>query len=356
MKAARPWRAEPGLVERRQRRTGMQRITRRGGLAMAAGLLAGQAKAQGTGTQEAVAAAWPSKAVTIVAPFTPGGPVDVLARILAQAVQARTGQPAVVDNRTGGAGNIGIDLVRRTAPDGHTLLLVPAGNLTINPTLLRNLPFDVARDFTPVSLLASAPNVICAAPALGVTDLAGLLALGRGRAEGLTYGSPGVGSQLHLAGELLAQRTGVKLVHVPYRGSAQALADLLGGQLDLLLTNLPATQAAIRAGQVRAIALTTARRAPSDPEIPTLEEAGVPGFDITSWYGLLVPRATPAPVVAAIHAAVAEVLGAPAMRAALAAQGLTVADESQPEFAARIVRETAMWAAVIRERGIQAGD
>ncbi|MBI0535278.1 tripartite tricarboxylate transporter substrate binding protein [Roseomonas sp. KE2513] len=303
----------------------------------------------------AFAESWPTRPVTIVAPFTPGGPVDVLARVIAQGIQSASGQPAVVDNRTGAQGNIGIDAVRRAAPDGNTLLLVPAGNLTINPTLMSNLTFDVERDFGPVSMLATAPNVIVCAPSLPVRTIAELVAYAKSRPEGVTYASPGVGSQLHLAGELLAQRAGISMLHVPYRGSSQALTDVVAGNVQLLFTNLPAALAAIRGGQVRALALTTATRSPTAPEIPTLEELGLPGFDITSWYGLLAPRATPDATLAAIYAAIRAVLHAPATTASLEAQGLTITDEGLAEFGARIRCETATWAEVIRSRNIQSG-
>ncbi|WP_043834080.1 Bug family tripartite tricarboxylate transporter substrate binding protein [Muricoccus aerilatus] len=303
----------------------------------------------------ALAESWPTRPVTIVAPFTPGGPVDVLARVIAQGIQSASSQPAVVDNRTGAQGNIGIDAVRRAAPDGNTLLLVPAGNLTINPTLMSNLTFDVERDFAPVSMLATAPNVIVCAPNLPVRTIAELVAYAKSRPEGVTYASPGVGSQLHLAGELLAQRAGISMLHVPYRGSSQALTDVVAGNVQLLFTNLPAALAAIRGGQVRALALTTAVRSPTAPEIPTLEELGLAGFDITSWYGLLAPRATPEATLAAIYAAIRAVLHAPATTASLEAQGLTITDEGLAEFGARIRRETATWAEVIRSRNIQSG-
>ncbi|MCR0982683.1 Bug family tripartite tricarboxylate transporter substrate binding protein [Roseomonas populi] len=301
------------------------------------------------------AEAWPTRPVTVVAPFTPGGPVDVLARVIAQGIQASTGQPAVVDNRTGAQGNIGIDAVRRAAPDGNTLLLVPAGNLTINPTLMRDLTFDVERDFAPISLLATAPNVIVCANDLPVRTIPELIAYAKSQRDGLTYASPGVGSQLHLAGELLAQKTGMQMLHVPYKGSSQALTDVISGNVQLLFTNLPATLAAVRGGQVRALALTTAARTPAAPEIPTLEELGVGGFDITSWYGLLAPKAVPGTTQTAIYEAIRSVLHAPATRAALEAQGLAVNDEGLAEFAARIRKETATWAEVIRSRNIQSG-
>ena len=321
--------------------------SRREALLAALGLLAAPAVAR--------AADWPTRPVTIVAPFTPGGPVDVLARVVAQGIQARSGQAVVVENRTGANGNIGMDAARRAAPDGSTLLLVPAGNLTINPTLLTNMPFDVERDLAPISLLATAPNVIVCDPRLPVRTVEELVAYAKSRPDGITYASPGVGSQLHLAGELLAQRTGMAMLHVPYRGSSQAVTDVISGQVQLLLTNLPAVLAAIRGGQVRALALTTAARSEVAPEIPTLEQLGLPGFDITSWYGLLGQKAMPAALQRTIHEEVRAVIHGPETLASLTAQGLTVSDEGLEAFAARIRRETAMWAEVIRSRNIQSG-
>ncbi|MBY0338867.1 MAG: tripartite tricarboxylate transporter substrate binding protein [Acetobacteraceae bacterium] len=316
-------------------------IARRGLLVAGATALAAPSHAQ--------ADAFPRRPITIIAPLAPGGPVDVLARILAAGFQARSGQPAAVENRTGGAGNIGIEAVRRAPADGTTMLVIPAGNLTINPTLLRNLPFDVERDFAPVAMLATAPNVVIAQPALPVRDIAGLVALARRRA--LSYGSPGVGSQLHLAMELLALKADIPLTHVPYRGTGPALNDLIGGQIELMASNLPALFPAIQAGQARALAMTTAARSTLVPEVPTLTEAGYP-MDVTSWYGLLVPRATPAPVVAAIFAEAERILRAPETEPRMRAQALEVVCEPPEPFAARLRRETAQWAEVIRDRRI----
>jgi tripartite-type tricarboxylate transporter receptor subunit TctC len=322
---------------------------RRATLALPALLLARTARAQ-----DGLPAAFPRRPLTLVAPFTPGGPIDLVARILAQGFQARTGQNAAVDNRSGGAGNIGIDLVKRGPPDGTTMLVIPAGNLTINPTLLSNLSFDVERDFAPVSMLATAPNLLVAAPSLPVSDIAGLIALAKAQPGTLSYGTPGVGSQLHLAVELFKQKAGIDLTHVPYRGTTQALTDLLGGQIQLLASNLPVVLPGIRNGQLKPLALTTAERSTALPGVPTLAEAGIPGIDVTSWYGLLVPRATPDTVVAAIAEAAALVLRAPDNAARIRAQELDVVCEPPAPFALRIKRETATWAQVIRDRGITA--
>jgi tripartite-type tricarboxylate transporter receptor subunit TctC len=302
--------------------------------------------------QSAVPAQFPQRPMTLILPFAPGGPVDVLGRLLAQEYQARSGHPASVENRTGGAGNIGIDAVRRAAPDGATLLVIPAGNLTINPTLMPDITFDVERDFAPVTILATAANVIVAAPKLGVRTIPELIA--KAKQARLSYGTPGVGSQLHLAMELFKQKTGVEITHVPYRGTPPALTDLLGGHIDLLVSNLPVVLPVIKDGQVVALAMTTAERSPLLPDVPTLAEAGVAGIDVTSWYGLLAPRATPKPVLDGIFTLTSDILASPSVQQKLDAQGLSVKIEAPAVFADRIRRETAMWRDLIRERNISA--
>lgn len=324
-------------------------ITRR---RMLAGLMAPLLCAPLAAHGQNVPAGFPGQPMTLVVPFTPGGPVDVLGRILAQEFQARSGQPATVDNRTGGAGNIGIDAVRKSKPDGTTLLLIPAGNLTINPTLMKNLAFDVERDFAPITLLATAPNIVVASRQFGASTMSDVLA--RAKRGRVTYGSPGVGSQLHLTMELVKASSGADFVHVPYRGSSQALNDLVGGHVDLLATNLTATLGAIKAGGVTPIALTTATRNALVPNVPTLAEAGFSGIDVASWYGLLAPRAIPDPVRDAIFAVTRDVLMSSAIRELLDAQGLTVSIEEPTAFAARIRRETALWADVMKKNNISA--
>lgn len=298
-----------------------------------------------------VPAAFPKRQMTLVVPFSAGGPVDVLGRLLAQEYQTRSGAAAIVENKTGGAGNIGIDFVQKATPDGTTLLLIPAGNLTINPTLMSNLNFVVLRDFRPVTLLASAPNVFLASKKSGIATIKDLIA--KGKSGPLTYGSPGVGSQLHLAMELFREKTGTNLVHVPYRGSSQALSDLLGGHIEVLSTNLPAALGAIKEQSVVPLAMTTAQRSPLVPEVPTLVEAGVEGIDVTSWYGTLVPKAVPTETVDAIFAVTKDALNEPAMKDKLQSQGLSVAIEAPDVFAARIARETAQWADIIKKRDIK---
>jgi tripartite-type tricarboxylate transporter receptor subunit TctC len=301
---------------------------------------------------QSVPAGFPQKPMTIVVPFSAGGPVDVLGRLLAQEYQARSGHSATVENKTGGAGNIGIDYVKKAEPDGATLLIIPAGNLTINPTLMSNLSFDVERDFMPVALLASAPNVIVAAKKLRVTTIGDLILKAKDKA--VSYGSPGVGSQLHLAMELFAEKAGIKLLHVPYRGSTQALNDLLGDHIDLVATNLTAAIPAIQSGNAVPLAMTGAVRSDLLPQTPTLAEAGISGIDVTSWYGLLAPKAVSNDTRDALFAVTSGILDDAAMREKLKAQGLTVTLEPTGTFSARIQRETALWADVIRSHKISA--
>jgi tripartite-type tricarboxylate transporter receptor subunit TctC len=299
---------------------------------------------------ETLPAAFPQRPITLIVPFSAGGPVDVLGRLLAEQYQARSGLAAIVENKTGGAGNIGIEAVRDATADGTRLLLIPAGNLTINPTLMPNLPFNVERDFEPVSLLASAANILVASPKLGVTSIPQLIA--KAKTAKLSYGTPGVGSQLHLAMELFKEKTGADIQHVPYRGSPQALEDLLGGQIDVVASNLPSVLSAIEGKLVVPLAMTTAKRDPLLPDVPTLAEAGVEGIDVTSWYGMLAPHGTPTDVRDAIFAVTRDILTMPSMQQKLSAQGLNVNIESPAQLADRIRRETALWASVIKKEHI----
>ena len=292
---------------------------------------------------------------TIVAPFPPGGPVDTLARILAEQITRRSGQPAVVENLPGAAGNLGIDKVKKARPDGRTLLMIPAGNLTINPTLMPNFPFNIEKDFAAVTMVAKAPNVLVAGPGARVKDLKELVAAAKARPGTFSYASPGIGSGLHLAGELFKQQTGTDLMHVPYKGTAPALNDVLGGTVPLMFSNLPATLQHIRSGKLVALGVTdSARDTLVAPEIPTLAEQGVPGVVVTSWYGVLAPAGTPPEVVAQVLKDVNDALARPEVREQLRAQGLTPVGMRPAEFAAHIKAETATWASIIRARNIVA--
>ena len=291
---------------------------------------------------------------TIVSPFPPGGPVDTLARVLSDGLAKRYGQAAVVENLVGAAGNIGIDKVKRAKGDGHTLLVVPTGNLTINPTLMPNFPFDIEKDFVPVTMLAKAPNVLVASPASGIKSAKELVAMAKAKPNTLSYASPGVGSGLHLAGELFKQQAGIDLLHVPYKGTAPALNDVLGGSVPLMFSNLPATMPFIKNGKLVALGVTEATRSAAAPNIPTLAEQGIQGVTVTSWYGLLAPKGTPPAVVEQLAKDAAQMLAQPDVRERLKLQGMTDAAMKPAEFATYIRDETAVWAKIIKARNIVA--
>ena len=291
---------------------------------------------------------------TIVAPFPPGGPIDSLARILANGLSERYKQTAVVDNRTGANGNIGIDLVKRAAPTGHTLLVVPAGNLTINPTLMPKLGYSVDGDFAPVASLAKAANVLAVHPAVPAKNVAELVALSKAKPGTLSYASPGVGSGLHLAGELFKQHSGADLLHVAYKGTTPGLNDVLGGTVPVIFGNLPGLLPHIQAGKLRPLAVTDPTRSGVLPEVPTLAEAGVTGVAVTSWYGVMAPKGTPAPVLAQLASDITQIFSAPATKAQLEKQGLNVWINTGSVFGDLIRKEAAMWAPIIKSRKIEA--
>ncbi|CAG9185721.1 hypothetical protein LMG23994_05853 [Cupriavidus pinatubonensis] len=296
--------------------------------------------------------------VRIVVPFPAGGPADQLARTLSHGLQQRHADvPYIVDNKPGANGNIGIDAVRRAAGDGCTLLVVPAGNLTINPTLFPALSYQVERDFRPVSLLASSPNVLAVHPSVKANSVRDLIRLARQSAQAgspMGYASPGVGSGLHLAGELFRHKANVTLMHVPYKGTTQALNDVVGGQVPVLLGTWPTLAPFIHSGKLRALAVTQSKRSPAAPDVPSLAEQGVTGIDVSSWYALVVPRATPAAAVDSLASEVRALLGTTVVRAELQRQGMEPVASTPDALAARIREETAAWAKLIREYDIKA--
>lgn len=295
--------------------------------------------------------------VRIVVPFPAGGPADQLARTLAHGLQQRRGTAFVVDNKPGANGNIGIDTVRRASGDGCTLLVAPAGNLTINPTLMPALTYNVERDFRPVSLLAGSPNVLAVHPSVkanSVQDLVRLAKEAEKSGKPLGYASPGVGSGLHLAGELFRNKAGITLLHVPYRGTTQALNDVVGGQVPVLFGTWPTLAPFVQSGALRALAVTQQKRSPAAPNVPSLAEQGVPGIDVSSWYALLVPKATPQPAADALSADVHALLATPAVRADLQRQGMEPVGSTPQALDARIREETAAWAKLIKAYGITA--
>lgn len=292
--------------------------------------------------------------IRIVSPFPPGGPVDGLARILATHLSEKSKLPAVVENLTGAAGNIGMAKVKNAASDGRTLLVIPAGNLTINPTLMANFPFNVAEDFVPITMLAKAPNVLVAGAQVPVNNARELIALAKSKPSTLSFASPGVGSGLHLAGELFNAQAGIDMLHIPYKGTPPAINDLLGGAVPLMFSNLPTVLAHIQTAKLKAIGITDTVRADSAPNIPTLAEQGVTGVVVTSWYALLAPRGTPPAVASQLSKDVAEILNRPAIREQLKAQALTVWTMQPDELRAHMAAETASWARIIKTQNIKA--
>ena len=294
---------------------------------------------------------YPSKPVRLVVPFPAGGTTDILARAAAQKLSEAWGQQVIVDNRPGAAGNIGSELVAKAAPDGYTLLMGTVGTHAINASLYAKMPYDHVKDFAPVILVAGVPNVLVVNPAVPANSVAELIAYGKANPNKLNFASSGSGTSIHLSGELFKVLTGVQMTHVPYKGSAPALTDLLGGQVQLMFDNLPSSLAFIKAGKLRALAVTSTTRAPALPDVPTIAESGVPGFEASSWFGILAPAGTPHDVIAKINADVARWLASPDAKEKLAAQGANIAAGSPEDFAKHIQAETAKWARVVKESG-----
>jgi len=296
-------------------------------------------------------AAFPTKPIRLVVPFPAGGTTDILARAVAQKLTETNGQPVVIDNRPGAGGNIGAELVAKSAPDGYTLLMGTVGTHAINPSLYAKMPYDHQKDFAPVILVAGVPNVLVINPSVPANSVQELIAYGKANPGKLNFASSGSGTSIHLAGELFKTMSGVQMTHVPYKGSAPAIADLLGGQVQIMFDNLPSALPQIKAGKLKALAVTSAQRASALPDVPTIAEAGLPGFEATSWFGLLAPAGTPKEVIAKLNAEVAKWLASPEAREKLAAQGAIAAGKTPEDFTQHIVAETAKWQKVVKESG-----
>ncbi|MCX7272414.1 MAG: tripartite tricarboxylate transporter substrate binding protein [Burkholderiales bacterium] len=295
------------------------------------------------------AQAFPARPVKIIVPQTPGGASDTLARIVGQRLSELWKQPVVIENRPGAGGNIGMEAVARSTPDGLTLLMSYVGTHAINGSLYKNLPFDPERDFAAVATLATVPFVAAVNAKTGPRSVAELAAAARTRR--LTFGSAGNGSVNHLLGEMFNTAAGVRLEHVPYRGAAPALTDLIGGQIDVVFTSLASVAGFIANGTIRPLAVTSARRSPAFRDIPTIAESGIAGFDVNPWFGLFAPAGTPAAVVRQINADVAEALRTPAVAEKVAKAGADAYLISPEEFAALLKADIARWARVVRDSG-----
>jgi tripartite-type tricarboxylate transporter receptor subunit TctC len=297
------------------------------------------------------AQAFPSKPMRMVVPFAPGGGTDILARVIAQKLGESMGQTVVVDNRPGAGGNLGAELVARATPDGHTQLMVSA-SYSVNAALYK-LAFDPVKDLAPVIQVATVPFVLLAHPSVPAAGMQELLALARAKPGTLNYASSGNGSAPHLAGELLAMMTGSKLVHVPYKGGAPAITDLIGGQVQLLFSTVVQGLPHVRSGRLKPLGVGSPKRSGTLPDVPTIAESGVPGFDVTNWFGVLVPGATPRPVVDRLQREIAQHLGAPELRTRLAAEGADAAGGTPDAFATLIRADIAKYTRIVQSAGIR---
>ncbi|HEX7249423.1 MAG TPA: tripartite tricarboxylate transporter substrate binding protein [Burkholderiales bacterium] len=300
----------------------------------------------------APAQAWPFRPVALVVPYPAGGPVDVSARLVAQKLQASLGQPVVVENKPGAGGNIGADFVAKSAPDGYTLVMAAIATHAINPALYPRIPYDPIRDFRPIALVVQVPNVLVLnndVPAHSVPELIELLKKNPGKFD---FASGSTGSTGHLAGELFKQMTGTFMVHIPYKGAAPAVTDLLAGRVHLMFDNLASALPNIRSGKVRALAVTTLKRTAFLKDVPTLDESGLKGFDMTTWWGVMAPAKTPEPVVERLSAGIEAAIRAPDVKERLAAMGSeTPAVRTPAEFAAFVEKELRTYAPLVKRSG-----
>lgn len=297
---------------------------------------------------------YPTKPIRFIAPFAAGGALDTLTRTIATRMQDNWGQPVVVENRTGAGGNIGADLVAKAAPDGYTLVMGTIATHAINVSLYEKMPYDAVRDFAPVTLAALINNSLSLNPAVPAKNVAELIAYAKANPGKLTFGSAGSGTSQHLAGELFKTMAGVDMQHVPYKGGALAMVDLLGGQISMTFGDIPTALPHIRSGKLRSIAVTGARRSPLLPEVPTIAEQGLAGFDVTAWFGVFTTAGTPRPIVDQLNAEIVRILSLPDVREKLLGIGMEPATNTPAEFAAFVQSEIAKWAPIVKASGAKA--
>ena len=307
-----------------------------------------------TGGGEAYSQAWPAKPVRMVVPFAPGGAVDVTGRIIAQGLAGRLGQQVLVENRGGAGGNIGVESVAKSPADGYTIVMATAGQISINPHMYAKLAFDPVKDLVAVSQAGQAINALCVHPSLPAKSVKEFIAFANARPNKLNFASGGIGASDHIATELFMSMTGVKLVHVPYKGGAPAMVDLIGGNVDLGFSTVATAIGPIKAGRLRALGVTAAQRFELLPDVPTIAEAGVPGYESVAWYGLFAPAGTPPEVIRRLNAETVAVLQVPDVRRRLTEAGVLPTSSSPEAFAGYVATETARWGKLIRANGIKA--
>jgi tripartite-type tricarboxylate transporter receptor subunit TctC len=316
-------------------------VIRRALLALAALTLAGAAFAQ----------AWPQKPIKIIVPYPPGGTSDILARSVGQKMSELYGQPVLVENKPGATGNIGADFVAKSPPDGYTVLLADIGSLAIAPSVVPTLPFDPVKDFAPVAMVAYSPHLLVVHPSVPVKDAKELIALGKSKPDSLNFAVSGIGGANHLAGIDFAQRAGIKWTYIPYKGGAQALTDMVGGQSQVMFNGMLATYPFVKDGKLKVLAISSAKRFSAAPDIPTVAESGMPGFETGSWQGIVAPAGTPPEIVRKLHATVMGILNTAEMKERLDKAGAEVLPMSPEQFGQFIRSEKYRWAKVAKESG-----
>ena len=299
---------------------------------------------------QGAAANFPSKPIHIVVTFSPGGAPDILARLIGERLTAAWGQPVIVDNKPGAGGNTGADSVAKAAPDGHTIVVGTVGTHSINGALYAKMPYDMVKDFAPVTLLATTPNMLVVNNEVPAKNLKEFIALGKKEGK-MTFASSGSGTSIHVSGELFKTMTGIDMEHIPYKGRATAIPDLLGGHVTMMFDNMPSSLPLVREGKLRALGVTSARRSAAAPEIPTIAEQGLPGFEAVSWFALFAPAATPRPIIDKLQAEVKKILGSPEGGKRLAEVGLEPVGSTPEELAAYQRAEIVKWAKVVKDSG-----
>ena len=303
------------------------------------------------GAGNAAAQNYPVKPIKLIVPFTPGGSTDILARLIGQKLGEAWSVNVIIDNRPGAGGNIGVELTAKSAPDGYTLVMGHIGTFGVNPTLYAKLPYDPIRDFQPITLVAKIPNMLAVNPSVPARSVKELVALAKAKPGFLNFGSGGNGSAAHLAGEYFKLLAKINIVHIPYRGTAPAVVDLMAGQIGMMITGVPPLLQQVKAGKLRGLAVATAERLPLLPELPTIADAGVPGYEATQWYGILAPAGTPRAVVNKLNEGIVQALARPEAKERLAADAAEPVGNTPEQFGAFIKAEIARWAPVVKASG-----